>query len=212
MSLFGGLIALVEAMNGLGVAFTSNPSATKSKQEMGSNLTVASIALQFCVIATCVVLASIFHWRCVRAGIKKRFVLTLLVTLYVSVVLILIRCIYRLVEHLGSVSLQIDNEEALKQLTPLLRYEWYFYIFEATVMFFNSALWNLWNPGRFIPCDHDIYLAHDGKTELKRFEDEDTRPLLAKAGSILTFGMLFPKRNRQQATEELDSFPDRENA
>ena len=72
MSLFGALVAVVEALNGLGVAFTSNPSSTQSTQELGSKLTKASLAFQLAVIVVCVMLAGLFYRKCVREGVRSK--------------------------------------------------------------------------------------------------------------------------------------------
>lgn len=207
LSTFGGLVALVEALNGLGVAFTSNPSSPQNTQEMGSDLTMASLALQICVIVTCVILAASFHWRCARSNVNIRAVSTPLVTLYVSMSLILTRCIYRLVEHTGSVALKLNDLQALEQLTPILRYEWYFYVFEATVMLLNSILWNIWNPSRYLPRNHNVYLDQDGRVVHGGEEKRDSRSLLIKAASVLTFGILFRKGTEVQCREELQLQP-----
>ncbi|KEQ81108.1 putative RTA1 domain protein [Aureobasidium pullulans EXF-150] len=201
MSLFGALVAVVEALNGLGVAFTSNPSSTQSIQELGSNLTKASLAFQLAVIVVCVMLAGLFYRKCVREGVRSKNVNVPLIILCSSMFLILVRCIYRLVEHLGNVRLAIDDLESMRQLTPILRYEWYFYVFESTTMLFNSAVWNIWHPGRYLPRLHNVYLSPDG-TEVAVEEHSDTRPLLAKAGSVLTFGIFF----RQKKVDHGQSF------
>lgn len=91
-------------------------------------------------------------------------------------------------------------------LTPILRYEWFFYVFEATLMLINSILWNLWNPGRYLPRNYHVYLAPDGRTELEGEDRSDDRPLLAKAGSVLTFGILFRKKENRPF-EELNDYP-----
>jgi hypothetical protein len=205
MSLFGALVAIVEALNGLGVAFTSNPSSTQSIQELGSRLTKASLAFQLAVIVVCVVLAGVFFQKCTKQGIHSRNINVPLIILSSSMFLILIRCIYRLVEHLGNVGLAIDNLKSMRRLTPILRYEWFFYVFESTTMLVNSAIWNVWHPGRYLPRLHNVYLSPDG-TEVEAEEDSDTRPLLAKAGSILTFGIFFRKKKTQRdSTYTLDS-------
>lgn len=102
LSTFGGLMALVEALNALGVAFSSNVSSSHSQQETGSRLTIAALAIQLGVIVVFVLLAAIFHRRCAKANIHAKAVSTPLITLYISMLLILIRCIYRLVGHLGN--------------------------------------------------------------------------------------------------------------
>lgn len=202
VSLFGAFVAIVEALNGLGVAFTSNPSSSPATQELGSKLTKASLAFQLAVIVVCVVLAGLFYRNCVRSGNHSRNIKTPLAVLSFSMFLILVRCIYRLVEHIGHVRLAIDDLEPMKRLTPLLRYEWYFYVFEASTMLLNSAIWNIWHPGRYLPRYHNVHLSRDG-LEVHAEEHSDDRPLLAKAGSVLTFGILFRRKKvaRQQSWE-----------
>jgi choline-glycine betaine transporter len=197
MSLFGALVAVVEALNGLGVAFTSNPSSSQSIQELGSKLTKASLAVQLAVVVVCVVLAGVFFRNCLKQGIRSRNINVPLIILSLSMFLILIRCVYRLIEHLGNVGLAIDDLKSMRRLTPILRYEWFFFVFESTTMLLNSALWNIWHPGRYLPRLHNVYLSPDG-TEVEAEEDSDTRPLLAKAGSILTFGIFFRKKKPQR--------------
>ncbi|RYP74774.1 hypothetical protein DL769_003948 [Monosporascus sp. CRB-8-3] len=203
LSTFGALMALVETLNALGVALSSNSSSSASQQTLGSNLSIASLVLQLCVIAIFGCLAGIFHRRCAKANIHARTIQTTLATLCVSMALILIRCIYRLVEHTGNTEVDLDNPEALGELTPILRYEWFFYVFEATLMFINSVLWNIWNPGRYIPRRHSVYLSPDGAFEIEGEEKEDDRSLLARAGHIFTFGILFHRKYERPTSIEL---------
>ena len=210
-AIFGSLMAIVEALNGLGVAFTSNP--TGNKQEAGRILVLASLGLQLCVIISFFVMSIMFHVRCLKANIRNRVISTLPYTLYVSMALILIRSVYRVVEHAGNTSLDIGNEQELQSLSPLLRYEWYFYVFEATTMLLNSLLWNLFNAGRFLPRSSKVFLAEDGTTEMTIL-DESTpgdQPAAAQIGrlvmQILTFGLwgqVFPKKqsSKEEALEK----------
>ncbi|KAH8805518.1 putative RTA1 domain protein [Xylogone sp. PMI_703] len=201
LSTFGALMLLVETLNALGVALSSNTSSSQSQQKLGSDLTVAALALQLGVVLSFVVIAGIFYWRCIKANIRVRSVTTPLNTLFVSMALILIRCIYRLVEHLGNVEVDLDDFESLKALSPIVRYEWFFYIFESTLMLLNSFLWNIWNPGRYLPRNNHIYLARDGMTEVELEEKADERPLLAKAGHVMTFGLLWRKKEDRSFME-----------
>ncbi|KAL4813286.1 hypothetical protein BDW67DRAFT_178014 [Aspergillus spinulosporus] len=189
LSTFGALMALVELLNALGVSLSSNPSSSASQQNIGSNLTIAALAMQLAVILSFVVLAGIFHQRLVKAMIPARKVILPLYTLYVSMSIILIRCIYRLVEHTGHTTVDINDMEVLKSLTPVLRYEWFFYVFEATLMLLNLALWNVWHPGRYLPASVGVYLGRDGR-EAVREEGGDSRTVLAKTVSVLSFGIL----------------------
>lgn len=186
-------MALIETINALGVSLSSKPSASPNQQELGKRLTIASLVIQLVVIITFVLLASTFHRRCNQVNIQAK-AMTLLVILYISMSLVLIRCVYRLVEHLGNTKIDLEDLDALMALSPVLRYEWFFYVFEATLMLVNSVLWNIWCPGRYLPRDHHVYLAPDGRTELKREEKPDGRPLLLRIVSKLTFGCLFRKK------------------
>ncbi|KAL2833875.1 hypothetical protein BDW59DRAFT_179506 [Aspergillus cavernicola] len=194
MSTFGALMALVEVLNALGVSLASNPSSSETQQETGSRLTIAALTMQLVVILTFVVLAVVFHHRCKKENVHVTAVSVPLRTLYVSMSLILIRCIYRLVEHSGHTTVDVDDIEVLRSLTPVLRYEWFFYVFEATLMLVNSVLWNIWNPGRYLPKSYRVYLARDGRSEIEGEDRPDERPLMTKIASVLTFGVLFRRK------------------
>jgi hypothetical protein len=116
--------------------------------------------------------------------------------------LILIRCIYRLVEHLGNATIHIDDPESLAELSPILRYEWYFYVFEATLMLVNSVIWNIWNPGHYLPKNRHIYLAQDGITELEAKVATAGRPWLA----LLTMGIFFREKQEYHPSVELNGY------
>lgn len=78
-------------------------------------------------------------------------------------------------------------------------------------MFLNSVLWNIWNPGHYLPRSHNVYLAHDSRTEIESHDESDTRPLLVKAGTALgstsTFGIFFRKKKKHRLSEELQDYP-----
>lgn len=188
-------MALVETLNALGVSLSSNPSSSQNQQKLGGQLTQAALAIQLSVIVVFILLATVFYRRCIKGGIKSKNISVPLTTLYVSMLLILVRCIYRLAEHVGNTTVDLDNLESLKTLSPIMRYEWFFYVFEASLMLVNSGLWNIWHPGRYLPRNNHVYLMQDGNTEVEAEEVVDGRPLLAKAGSILTFGIFFHRKS-----------------
>lgn len=202
LSTFGLLMAIVETLNALGVALASNPAG--SSQGAGSAMVITALGMQLVVILVFILLAGIFHKRIAHAKLETKPVRTMLITLYLSMILILIRSIYRLVEHLGNTEIELDNLEALEALTPILRYEWYFYVFEATIMFLNSALWNILNPGRFLPRNPRTYLARDGIIELLD-EHKDDRSLMAKIGAVVSFGCCF-RRHEDRHFEQLNEY------
>ncbi|KUJ09633.1 uncharacterized protein LY89DRAFT_710985 [Mollisia scopiformis] len=193
LTTFGALMMLVETLNSLGVALAANSSSSTTQQALGSHLTIAALSIQFVVIIIFVCLASIFHLRCKRERVQVTAVYTLLFTLYVSMALILVRCVYRLVEHTGNTKIDISNIDERRTLSSIVRYEVFFYIFEATLMLLNSILWNVWNPCRYLAPDNRVSLARDG-SELMGTEDKDERSVVEKMGNVLTFGILFRRK------------------
>lgn len=65
----------------------------------------------------------------------------------------------------------------LNELKPVVREEWNFYVFDATIMLVNAVVWNVWHPRRYLPGGKEWYLAQDGKTEVKGPGWKDTRSL-----------------------------------
>lgn len=200
-------MAIVECLNALGVAFSADPLGSSQKQTLGKGLMLAALCTQLVVIFIFVVLAGIFHYRCKKAKVNTRAVSTPLVVLYASMGLILVRCIYRLAEHAGNAEVVLGDFESLRHLSPILRYEWYFYVFEATLMLINSAIWNVWHPGRFLPRDYHIHLSPNGRTEIKSREEPDNRSLAAKVVHVLTLGLLFGRKRSNLTSEELAIYP-----
>jgi hypothetical protein len=196
---------IIETLNALGVSLSANPSSSHTTQSLGEYMSIVAIALQIIVILVFSYLAGTFHRRCIKANVHAHNVKSLLFTLYGSMFLIFVRCIYRLVEHTGNTNVDIDNLEALRELSPILRYEAFFYIFEAVLMFVNSVLWNVWHPGRLLPKDHHVYLGRDG-VEVVGEEDADERPLLAKTAHVLTFGLLFRRKRKTDNNQELGNY------
>jgi hypothetical protein len=116
---------------------------------MGQGLMKAGLLLQIGVIAIFCIIAGIFHRRCFKRGITSRKVQDPLVTLYISMMLILIRTIYRIVEHFGT--------SGIPSKPPP---NWSF-------MLINTVLWNYRHPRHYLPEDYHTYLAQDGQTELQ---------------------------------------------
>ncbi|SMQ52976.1 unnamed protein product [Zymoseptoria tritici ST99CH_3D1] len=202
-SLFGGIMLVVEILNSVGVSLSANPSATKATQNLGAILTKVAIALQLAILLAFLALAASFHLRCHRHAVPNKRIKTPLLTLYCSTALILIRCIYRLVEHLGQTRVDFRDQEALRALSPLLRYEFWFYIFEATLMLLNSVLWNVFHPGRFLPAEQNVFVGRDGEETVDEVEVGDDRGVLKKTMHVLTFGVLFGRKSG--ARQELET-------
>ena len=164
LTTLGSLSAAVEVLNALGVAYLAIRTSTNKYYSLGHDLMRASLALQFGVIALFYALTILFHTRCLRAGVASHRVKAMLHTLYVSMGFILVRTVYRAVEHFGSSGLVQTGDPM--GLSPVVRYEWFFYVFEAALMLVNAAMWNVRHPRRYLPQSYKAYLAQDGLTEV----------------------------------------------
>lgn len=169
LTTFGFLSAIVEVMNALGVSYLLTPALGESKQRLGHALMKASLICQLGVFSMFCVIAGFFHRRCLRAGILSRKVRGPLWTMYISMTFILVRTIYRIVEHFGASQIPANPPADWDpmSLSPIVRYEWFFWVFEASLMLLNTLLWNYRHPRRYLPEDYHVYLAQDGQTELK---------------------------------------------
>lgn len=155
VSTFVGLDVLIEILAANGAAISSNTENSDSRLEMGVNLVKASLLLQLVLFAMLVSVIAIFQHRCSKAGIFKRNVRTILLTLYLSCVLILIRNIFRIVEFFQGWGNGVNKHEA------------WFWGFEVVPMFINTTVMNVFPPASNVPSSYKIYLARDGQTELR---------------------------------------------
>ncbi|KAH6644253.1 RTA1 domain protein [Boeremia exigua] len=210
LTTFGLLSAGVEVMNALGVSYLLRPESGESRQNIGYGLMKASLICQLGVISIFCVISGVFHRRCVRAGITSRQVQGPLWTMYISMTLILIRTIYRIVEHFGTSRVPANprpNWDPMS-LSPIVRYEWFFWVFEASLMLMNTVLWNVRHPRRYLPEDYHVYLAQDGKTELKGPGWKDEMPwfmtFIDPCG--LTIAVTGGGRKKQQPFWETNGF------
>jgi RTA1 like protein len=139
----------------------------------------AALCLQLGVLCCFVLLAASFHWKCKKAKILPANLRAALITLYISSALIGVRTIYRTVEYFRTSSLNFsDPNLALSSITPMMRYEWFFWVFEASLMVINSCMLNARHPMRHLPRNNKIYLAEDGETEILGPGYEDKRSFL----------------------------------
>lgn len=207
--IFGSLMTLVEVFNGLGVAFSSNP--TGNEQTAGRALVLTSLGIQICVITSFFVMTSIFWYRCSKTNIRNQAVPKLIIVLFCSMTLVFIRCVYRTVEHAGQTTEDLNNVQEENKDSPLERYEWFFWVFEGSTMLTNSLLWNFFNAGRFLPRSTETWIGEDGvETGIPATEDvdyEEQPTWVAAARLILSiftaglWGLIFPKKQASKSEQ-----------
>lgn len=168
------LSTVVEVLNALGVVYSSISTLPTSTIATGQALLKASLILQLIVAVLFAALAMTFHRRCIGRGINIRKVNVPLATLYVSTALITVRTIYRIIEYWALTEVTSSHNSA----GPIVRYEWFFYVFEAGVILLDCVLFNVFHPRMFLPRNNKTYLALDGKTEREGPGWSDSRPLV----------------------------------
>ena len=172
---FCSVTFIIELLTATGVAFLSNRSLPLKDLQRGDSMTKASLFLQIFVFGLFAILGGLFHRCCYTGSIDSPRVSRPLFALWTSFVLITARTIYRLVEHFNTPLGPYPSDPS--SLNPAVRYEWSFYVFDASLMLLNSVLWNIWHPRRYLPESPERYLAQDGKTEVKGPGWKDTRSL-----------------------------------
>jgi hypothetical protein len=178
LTTFGAISSVVEALNGNGAAYMANSSLPESKRDIGRALLKAALVLQLGILGCFILLAAYFHRSCKRANLLPKNLSAVLITLYISSALIGVRTIYRTIEYFTTANIQFKEGLDPNSLSPLLRYEWFFWIFEAVLMICNSFLLNFRHPMRFLPRDNTIYLSEDGVTEIQGKGYADKRNFL----------------------------------
>ncbi|KAH6844840.1 hypothetical protein B0I37DRAFT_378450 [Chaetomium sp. MPI-CAGE-AT-0009] len=180
ISTFAFISLVIEILNGNGVAYSVNQSLTASQQETGRSLLKAALAMQLGVLALFTLLAGVFHRRCVRAGLRHPNLLNALYTLYASTALLAVRTVFRVAEYWTIAQHDFWRPGGIDPatLSPAIRYEWFFWVFEAALMLLNHVLMNARHPRRYLPQSARTYLALDGVTEVTGPGYKDGRPFL----------------------------------
>lgn len=178
LTTFAAISAIVEALNGNGASNSSNPRLSPKKQQIGQDLLKAGLILQFFVIISFLALAVYFQRKCEKNNLMPKHLRSIFITLYCSSALILVRTVYRTVEYFSALQIHVTPGLDPESLSPILRYEWFFWVFEALLMGANTLLLNFRHPARYLPRNNKIYLAEDGVTEVEGPGYEDARPYL----------------------------------
>jgi len=155
ISTFVILNAIVEALAVNGAIRSSSQDTTDSQRAVGHKLVEASLILQMVIEICFITLVTIFERRGRRAGQFPRNARVLCRVLYITSLMMMVRCVVRIIE-----GFQISACPGLAQLWcgAIRRNEWYLWTFEvANIELFVAAL-ALWHPCRYLPNDQRVYL------------------------------------------------------
>ncbi|GKZ20365.1 hypothetical protein AbraIFM66951_007378 [Aspergillus brasiliensis] len=186
---------VIEAITGNGAALVANSEATEGKRKTGEGLLKAALILQLVLMAAFVALAARFHYNCRRGGVLNDKIKRALYVLYCSCTLITVRTIYRTVEYFSAASLNVYSGN---EISPILKDEWFFWVFEAVVMYLNTILLNVCHPMQWLPRSNKTYLAPDGFTEIEGPGYDDHRPFLLTLIDPFDLVGLIKNKGRQE--------------
>ncbi|KIY65708.1 hypothetical protein CYLTODRAFT_437765 [Cylindrobasidium torrendii FP15055 ss-10] len=161
-----GVDFIIAIVTGIGAARVSNSHYSQHVQDTGKALLKTGLVLQLLLMATYVCIALSFHRQCAKRNTLSSNLRTVLAVLYSSCGLITVRTLYRTVEYFEAESVNLYSRDR-SDISPLLKQEWYFWVFEVTVMFINTVVINVWHPSRYLPRNNKIYLRQDGVTEVE---------------------------------------------
>lgn len=165
---FLNLDAVTGVLTAVGAAKFAGNSIGTSSHHLGQSLMKAALLLQIASMALFVGVAAKFHRNCRRGGVCNQKLKSVFVVLYCSCSIITVRTIYRTAEYFASASVSVLNTQSSPHTrSPIFRHEWFFWVFEASLMLGNSILLNVFYPLRHIPSSDKIYLSRDGVTEIE---------------------------------------------
>ncbi|EEQ84466.2 RTA1 domain-containing protein [Blastomyces dermatitidis ER-3] len=153
ISTFLGCDVIIEALASSGASIGSNLSHPPGTLKVGAILIKISILAQIPIFALFGVLVAHFHRRLHKAGIHEPRIRKVLVTLYLSCVLLTIRNVFRAIDTFEGWGSAMGRTEA------------YFWCLDAIPILINGVLMNIFPPASCLPRSNVIYLAQDGKTE-----------------------------------------------
>ncbi|KAF1965892.1 hypothetical protein BU23DRAFT_518969 [Bimuria novae-zelandiae CBS 107.79] len=188
---FLGLDAICEILIGQGAWRMADSSRTEKERKLGADLVTASLCLQVALFGSFGLLAAWFHMRARKARVLSKNLRIVLYVLYTSATIITIRCIYRLIEYIEGWDSTIYKNEV------------FFWIFEAIIMFLNTALLNVFHPGKRLPRSNSVFLDRDGVTERRGPGWEDDRPWIVTVFDPVDLWGLFTGRDEKTQFWEL---------
>jgi hypothetical protein len=161
------LDALTEIVIVNGALRVANTSTSKTEQHIGDILVKVGLILQCLMFVFFLVLGINFQRKARKIGVMTKKLSTVLTVLYISCIIITARCIYRMIEYFQGYGGYV------------FRHEWVFYIFEASIMFINTAMLNTFHPARYLPRSNKVFLCQDGNTEVEGPGWDSKRPFIA---------------------------------
>jgi hypothetical protein len=167
---FLGIDGIIEILIGNGASRLANASAEPSVRETGDRMVKASLCVQAVMFIVFLSFSAYLHRKANAVGAMPYSgrLSKVMYALYISSVVVLVRCIYRLVEYFEGWGGYLNTHEP------------FFWVFDATLMLINTVFLNIWHPGARLPPSNETFLSPDGITVLTGPGWVDRRGLLRK--------------------------------
>ncbi|KAI9803964.1 MAG: hypothetical protein M1833_000245 [Piccolia ochrophora] len=168
---FLGLGAVTEALTANGAAIFANRSNSLSKIKLGSDLIKAALILQALIEVGFLALVAVFYSRCKNASVSNAKMRKVVYLLFGTSLLILARCIFRVVE--------VFESQPGEEPGAITKNEWPFWVFETGLMIICTYWLNWHHPAQYLPKNFKLYLSSiDKTTEIEGPGWVDKRPLI----------------------------------
>lgn len=146
---------VIETLVTVGAAQATDTRIALYYRKNGAALVKTSLILQVFTILALVAIISIWQQRVKRAALYKREIRFMVRILYVSSALLMVQCIYRLVEYFSNSLAWVNTHEV------------FFYVFGALPIYLNTATLSWYHPSHYLPANPKVFLATDGITEVE---------------------------------------------
>ena len=173
LSTFIMLDTIVEAL-GINGAIAQGLAKTLTEKKSGLARQLAALSLQSALEIGFFSLVAVAEIRCRNAGMFPRNVRMICYLLYVTSAMMLVRCIFRIVEAVESMDCALHEPVC----GTVDRHEWFFYVFEVANILLFVILLVSFPPGRYLSSSHRVYLHPVDGTERTGpgFSKADKRP------------------------------------
>ena len=155
---------------------------TDSQRINGLNCLKAGLIIQSAIEIGFFSLVALLEYRCRKARCFPRNVRIVCYVLYVTSLMMLLRCIIRVIEAFELAACNPNRPSYESHCGPILQQEWFFWVFEAGNITLFVALLTFLPPAMFLPRSMNIYLdPYDGITQRigPGFSKAEKRGLLA---------------------------------
>lgn len=176
------LSAVVETLTASGAANSAGSGRTPSQRTNGLNCIKAGLLIQAVIEAGFFSLVALLEYRCRQAGWFPRKVRIVCNVLYITSLMMLLRCIVRAIEGFEAAACNPNTPGYDGYCGPVQRHEWFLWVFEVANITVFVALLAFLPPGRYLPRSTKVYLdPYDGLTERigPGFSKAERRSLLA---------------------------------